>query len=146
MSTVTIINHPRSQKLMLLPGASASTTSCERPSSEIDQPDVSMNNSSQAVVHRQISASTYLTVFPCEPGFNSQAQAVVHGSDDALPDPEPNTFDADTVMAVFDNETPSYWVSSKPKDQSGVLYELTSENKKKVRCVSLQGNGQPVEF
>ena len=49
-------------------------------------------------------------------------------------------------MAVFDNETQSFWVSPNPKDKSGVLYELTSENKKKVRCVSLQGNGQPVEI
>ena len=132
---------------MLVPGASASTTSHERPSSETDPPDVSMNNSSHAVVHSQISASTNLTVLPCEPGFDSQAQAVVHGSDDALPDPEPNTFEADTGMAVFDNETQSFWVSPNPKDKSGVLYdELTSENKKKVRCVSLQGNGQPVEI
>ena len=87
-----------------------------------------------------------MTVLPCETGFDSQAQAVVHGSDDALPDPEPNTFEADTVMAVFDNETPSFWVSPKPKDKSGVLYdELTSENKKKVRCGSLQGDGHLVE-
>ena len=88
-----------------------------------------------------------MTVLPCETGFDSQSQAVVHGSDDALPDPEPNKFEADTVMAVFDNETPSFWVSPKLKDKCGVLYdELTSENKKKVRCVSLQGNGQPVEI
>ena len=35
-------------------------------------------------------------------------------------------------MAVFDNETRSYWVASKPKDKSGVVYdELSSEDKKK---------------
>ena len=48
------------------------------------------------------------------------------------PDPEPNTFEADQGMAVFDSETQSFWVSPKPKDKRGVLYdELASENKKK---------------
>ena len=65
-------------------------------------------------------------------GFDSLAQTVVHGSDDALPDPEPNTFEADKGKAVFDNETQSSGMSPKPKDKSGVLYdELTSESKKK---------------
>ena len=123
---------PTTTKVDALPGAAASTVSFGRPSSETDPPDVSMNNSSQAVVHCQISASTYLTVFPRETGFDSLAQAIVHGSDDALLDPEPNTFEADEGMAVFDNGTKSFWVSPKPQDKGGVLYdELTSENKKK---------------
>ena len=115
-----------------LPGAIADTASFQRPSSEIDPPDVSMDNPSHADLHTQISASTYLTVLLCETGFDSLAQAVVHGSDDALPEPEPNTFQANEGIAVFDDETQSFWVSPKPKDKHGVLYdELSSEYKKK---------------
>ena len=88
-----------------LPGATADTASFQRPSSEIDPPDVSMDNPSHADLHTQISASTYLTVLLCETGFDSLAQAVVHGSDDALLEPEPNTFQANEGIAVFDDET-----------------------------------------
>ena len=115
-----------------LPGAIADTASFQRPSSEIDPPDVSMDNPSHADLHTQISASTYLTVLLCETGFGSLVQAVVQESDDALLEPEPNTFDAKEGRAVFDNETQSFWVSRKPQDKSGVLYdELSSEYKKK---------------
>ena len=92
----------------VLPGAAAPTVSFERPSCETDPPDVSMNNSSQDVVHSQISASTYLTVLPCETWFDSLAQAVVHGSDDAWPEPELDTFEANGGMAEFDKETRSF--------------------------------------
>ena len=62
-----------------------------------------MDSSSQAMLHPQISASIFLSVLPCETGFDSLAQAVVHGSVDALPEPEPDTFEASGGMAVFDN-------------------------------------------
>ena len=129
-----------------LSGSATITTPFESPSSEINPRDVSMNNSSQAEVHSQISASTFLTVPSCETGFDSLAQAVVHGSDDALPDSEPLTFEANEGMAVFDNETQSFWVSPKPKDKSGVLYdESISENKRKFDASRFKENRQPVE-
>ena len=40
--------------------------------------------------------------------FDSEAQAIVHGSVDALPEQGRTTFDASQGMAVFDNETRSY--------------------------------------
>ena len=36
------------------------------------------------------------------------AQAVVHGTVDASPEPEPDTYEASGGMAVFDNETRSF--------------------------------------
>ena len=48
-----------------------------------------------------------------------------------MPEQEPTTFEA-SGMAVFDNETRSFWVALKPKDKSGVVYdELSNEDKKK---------------
>ena len=88
-----------------LQGAAGAATPPERRSSGSDPADVSMDNSSQAMLHPQISASTYFTILPCESGFDSMAQAVVHGSVDALPEPELNTFEASGGMAVFDNDT-----------------------------------------
>ena len=67
-----------------------------------------MDNLSHADLHSQISASTYLTVLLCETGFDSLAQAVVHGSDDALLEPEPNTCQAKEGWAVFYNERQSF--------------------------------------
>ena len=78
------------------------------------------------------SFSVYLTVLPCQTGFDCKAQAMVHGSVDALPEQDTTTFEASKCMVVFDNEPRSYWVAPKPKDKSGVEYnELSSENKKK---------------
>ena len=89
-------------------GVAADVTLSERRSHGSDQPDAPMINPSQTLSYPQISASTFLTVLPCETGFDSLAQAVVHGSVDALPEPEPDTFEASGGMAVFDNETPSF--------------------------------------
>ena len=77
-----------------LQGAAGAATPVERRSSGSDPPDVSMYNSSQAMLHPQMAASTYLTVLPCKTGFDSLSQAVEHGSDDAMPEPEPDTFQA----------------------------------------------------
>ena len=73
-----------------------------------------------------------MTVLPCETGFDSEAQAIIHGSVDALPEEDPTTFEASQSMAVCDTETRSCWVAPKPKDKSGVVYdELSSEHNKK---------------
>ena len=51
-----------------------------------------------------VSASNYLTVLPVETEFDSKAQAVVHGSVDALTEQDSTTFKALEGMAVFDCE------------------------------------------
>ena len=71
-----------------------------------------------------VSASNYLTVLPVENEFDSKAQAVVHGSVDAVTEQDSTTF-------VFDNETQSFWVAPRPKDKSGVLYDELSDTDKK---------------
>ena len=74
----------------------------------------------------------YLTVLPVETEFDSKAQAVVHGSVDAVTEQDSTTFEAIEGMAVFDSETQSFWVAPRPKDKSGVVYdELLETDKKK---------------
>ena len=63
-----------------------------------------------------VSASNYLTVLPVETEFDSKAQAVVHGSVDAVTEQDSTTFEAVEGMAVFDNETQSFWVA--PRTQT----------------------------
>ena len=58
-----------------------------------------------------VSASNYLTVLPVETEFDSKAQAVVHGSADAVTEQNSTTFEAIEGMAVFDSETESFWVA-----------------------------------
>ena len=125
----TIIEGDASQDL------AGDVTLPEHRSHGSDPLDAPMINPSQTSLHPQISASTNLTVLPSETGFDSMAQAVVHGSVDALPELEPDTFEASGSMAVFGNETRSFWfwVAPKPKDKSGMLFdELSSEDKKKL--------------
>ena len=78
-----------------------------------------------------MSASNYLTVLPVETEFDSKEQAVVHGSADAVTEQDSTTFEAIEGMAVFDNETQSFWVAPRPKDKSGVVYDELSETDKK---------------
>ena len=78
-----------------------------------------------------VSASNYLTVLPVETEFDSEAQAVVHGSVDAVTEQDSTTFEAVEGMAVFDNETQSFWVAPRPKDKSGVVHDELSDTDKK---------------
>ena len=78
-----------------------------------------------------VSASNYLTVLPVETEFDSKAQAVVHGSVDAVTERDSTTFEAIEGMAVFDSETQSFWVAPRPKDKSGVVYDELSDTDKK---------------
>ena len=78
-----------------------------------------------------MSASNYLTVLPVETEFDSKAQPVVHGSVDAVTEQDSTTFEAVEGMAVFDNETQSFWVAPRPKDKSGVVYDELSDTDKK---------------
>ena len=48
-----------------------------------------------------VSASNYLTVLPVETEFDSKAQAVVHGSVDAVTEQDSTTFEAVEGMAVL---------------------------------------------
>ena len=64
-----------------------------------------------------ISASNYLTVLPVETDFDSKAQAVVHGSVDAVTGQDSTTFEAIEGMAVFDSETKAFWVAPKIERQ-----------------------------
>ena len=77
-----------------------------------------------------ISASNYLTVLPVETEFDSKAQAVVHGSD-AVTGQDSTTLEAIEGMAVFDSETQAFWVTPRPKNKSGVVYDELSETDKK---------------
>ena len=80
-----------------------------------------------------VSASNYLTDLPVETEFDSKAQAVVHGSVDAVTERDSTTFEAVEGMAVFDSETQSFWVAPRPKDKSGVVCdELSDTDKKKI--------------
>ena len=78
-----------------------------------------------------VSASNYLTVLPVETEFDSKAQAVVHGSVDAVTERDSTTFEAIEGMAVFDDETRAFWVAPRPKDKSGVVHDELSETDKK---------------
>ena len=56
-------------------------------------------------------------------------------------------FEAVEGMAVFDNETQSFWVAPRPEDKSGVVYDELSENgQEKVRRILMQRNRQLVEI
>ena len=68
---------------------------------------------------------------PVEAEFDSKAQAVVHGSVDAVTGQDSTTFEAIEGMAVFDSETHSFWVAPRPKDKSGVVYDELSETDNK---------------
>ena len=46
-------------------------------------------------------------------------------------EPDSTTFEAIEGMAVFDNETQSFWVAPRPKDKSGVVYDELSDTDKK---------------
>ena len=78
-----------------------------------------------------VSASNSLTVLPVEIEFDSKAQAVVHGSVDAVTEQDSTIFEAVEGMAVFDSETQSFWVAPRPQDKSGVVYDELSETDKK---------------
>ena len=52
-----------------------------------------------------VSTSNYWTVLPVETEFDSKAQAVVHGSVDAVTEQDSTTFEAIEGMAMFDSET-----------------------------------------
>ena len=62
-----------------------------------------------------VSASNYLTVLPVETEFDSKAQAVVHGSVDAVTGQGSTTSEAIEGMALFDDETRAFWVAPGPK-------------------------------
>ena len=64
-----------------------------------------------------ISASNYLTVLPVETEFDSKAQAVVHGSVDAVTGQDSTTFEAIEGMAVFGSETQSFLGSTQTERQ-----------------------------
>ena len=87
--------------------------------------------SSTPISYPLVSASNYLTVLPVETEFDSKAQAVVHGSVDAVTGQDSTTVEAIEGMAVFDSETQSFWVAPRPKDKSGVVYDELSETDKK---------------
>ena len=78
-----------------------------------------------------VSASNYLTVLPVETEFDSKAQAVVHGTVDAVTERDSTTFEAIEGMAVFDSETQSFWVAPRPRDKSGLVYDELSDTDKK---------------
>ena len=77
-----------------------------------------------------MSASNYFTVLPVETEVDSKAQAAVHGSVDAVTERDSTTFEAIEGMAVFDSETQSFWVTPRPKDKSGVVYDELSDTDK----------------
>ena len=87
--------------------------------------------SSIPISYPLVSASNYLTVLPFETEFDSKAQAVVHGSVDAVTGLDSTTFEAIEGMAVFDSERQSFSVAPRPKDKSGVVYDELSETDKK---------------
>ena len=85
-----------------------------------------------------VSASNYLTVLPVETEFDSKAQAVVHGSVDAVTEQDSTTFEAIEGMDVFDSETQSFWVAPRPKDKSGVVCDELSGLSRKVTTLQRQ--------
>ena len=93
-----------------------------------------------------MSASNYLTVLPVETEFDSKAQAVVHGSVDAVTERDSTTFEAIEGMAVFESETQSFWVAPRPKDKSGVVCDELSDGQEEVRRIQIQGNRQLVKI
>ena len=73
-----------------------------------------------------------MTALPVETEFDSKAQAVVHGSVEAVTEQDLTTFEATEGMPVFDDETRVFWVAAKPTDKSGVVYDELSETDKKM--------------
>ena len=65
----------------------------------VDNP--SGDASSIPISYPLISASSYLTVLPIETEFDSKAQAVVHGSVDAVTEQDSTTLEAIEGLAVF---------------------------------------------
>ena len=117
------------------PANSQSTTQARGDVSQTPD-EVLVNNPSGAasaipILFPLVSASNYLTVLPVETEFDSKAQAIVHGSVDAVTEQDSTTFEAVEGMAVFDSETQSFWVAPRPKDKSGVVYDELSETDKK---------------
>ena len=78
-----------------------------------------------------MSASNNLIVHPVETEFDSKAQAVVHGSVDAVTEQKSTTFETVEGMVVFDHETQFFRVAPRPKDKSGVVHDELSETDKK---------------
>ena len=78
-----------------------------------------------------ISASNNLTVLPVVTECESKAQAIVHGSADAVTGLDSTPFDAIEGMAVFDDERRAFWVAPRPKDKSGAAHDEQSESDKK---------------
>ena len=70
-------------------------------------------------------------MLPVVTEFDSNAQAVVHGSADVLTGQDSTTFEAIEGMAVFDDETRAFWVAPRPKDKRGVVYDELSDTDKK---------------
>ena len=64
-----------------------------------------------------ISASNYLTVLPVETEFDSKAQAVVHGSVDAVTGQDSTTFQEIEGIAMFDSEAQSFLGSTQTERQ-----------------------------
>ena len=56
-------------------------------------------------------------MLPVETEFDSKAQAVVHGSADAVTGQDSTTFEAIEGMAVFDDETRAFWVAAQTQRQ-----------------------------
>ena len=104
---------------------SQSTTQTRRDidqtADEVPMESLSGAASSTPLSLPMVSASNYLTVLLAETEFDSKAQAVVHGSVDAVTERDSTTFEAIEGMAVFDNETQCFWVAPRPKDKSGVV-------------------------
>ena len=73
--------------------------------------------SSIPISYPLVSASNYLTVLPVETEFDSKAQAVVHGSVDAVTEQDSTTFEAIEGMAVFGNETQIFLGSTQTERQ-----------------------------
>ena len=77
----------------------------DQTADEVPMESLSWAASSTPLSLSMVSASNYLTVLPAETEFDSKAHAVVHGSVDAVTEPDSTTFEAIKGMAVFDDET-----------------------------------------
>ena len=79
-----------------------------------------------------VSASNFLmTVLPVETEFDSKAQAVVHGSVDAVTGKDSTIFEAIEGMAVFDSETQSF--GKHPDRKTRVVWSMMSCRKRTTR-------------
>ena len=73
----------------------------DQASDEVPVENLSGAASSIPLSYPLVSASNYLTVLPVEIEFDSKAQAVVHGSVDAVTEQDSTTFEATEGIAVF---------------------------------------------